>query len=150
MMQFETKGRILSIDTLRGFDMFFITGGAVLVSGLCTALGFGEDCWLAVQMRHAEWVGFTQHDTIFPLFLFLSGATRPFSLAAQMAKGRSRWQICRKIAVRSVILFLLGLSLGGILRFKPDFRLMRHLRNQLNPQLPPGRKKRHLLIMRKT
>lgn len=124
MMQFETNGRILSIDTLRGFDMFFITGGAVLVSGLCTAFGLGEDCWLVAQMNHAEWVGFTQHDTIFPLFLFLSGVTWPFSLAAQMMKGHSRWRICRKIAVRSVILFLLGLSLGGILRFKPDFRLM--------------------------
>ena len=116
--------RLLSLDTLRGFDMFFITGGTMLILGVCAALGLGDGCWLAVQMSHAEWVGFTQHDTIFPLFLFLAGATWPFSLASQEAKGRSKWQICRKIAVRSLVLFLLGLSIGGILRFSPKFRLM--------------------------
>ena len=68
-----TCERLLSLDTLRGFDMFFITGGTMLVSGVCAALGLGDGCWLAVQMRHAEWAGFTHHDTIFPLFLFLAG-----------------------------------------------------------------------------
>ena len=117
------NGRLLSIDVLRGFDMFFIAGGASLVSALCIAFGFG-DGWLAGQMKHVEWAGLTHHDTIFPLFLFLAGASWPFSLAAQEAKGRTPWQIRLKALKRGAILFLFGLSLGGILKFKPDFRLM--------------------------
>lgn len=115
--------RVLSIDALRGFDMFFITGGSVLVSGLCSALGFGEG-WIVSQMRHAQWIGFTHHDTIFPLFLFLAGVSWPFSLASQIAKGWTTKRIHAKIAVRVAMLFLIGLSFGGILKFKPGFRLM--------------------------
>ena len=62
-------GRLASIDALRGFDMFFITGGANIVIGLCAGLGFG-DCWIAQQMKHVSWAGLAHHDTIFPLFLF--------------------------------------------------------------------------------
>ena len=115
--------RLLSIDALRGFDMFFITGGSVLVAGLCVMLGCG-DGWLASQMRHAKWIGFTHHDTIFPLFLFLAGVSWPFSLASQRAKGSSLMKIYGKVAIRAAALFLIGLSFGGILQFKPDFRLM--------------------------
>ena len=115
--------RILSIDALRGFDMFFITGGSALVSGLGAALGCG-DGWISSQMHHAQWIGFTHHDTIFPLFLFLAGVSWPFSLSSQTAKGWSAKRIHAKIAVRAAVLFLIGLSFGGILQFKPEFRLM--------------------------
>ena len=115
--------RIASIDALRGFDMFFITGGAALIGGICAALGCG-DGWLAAQMHHAKWVGFRHHDTIFPLFLFLAGVSWPFSLAAQRARGRTTGQIVRKALLRGLVLFLIGLSFGGILKFKPEFRLM--------------------------
>lgn len=98
-------------------------GGASLISALCIAFGFG-DGWLAGQMKHVEWAGLTHHDTIFPLFLFLSGVSWPFSLYAQEVKGRTPWQIRLKVLKRGTILFLFGLSFGGILKFKPDFRLM--------------------------
>ena len=117
------SNRLLSIDALRGFDMFFITGGSVLVSGLCAVFGCG-DGWIASQMRHVNWVGFAHHDTIFPLFLFLAGVSWPFSLSSQRAKGSSSMKIHGKIVIRAAVLFLIGLSFGGVLRFKPDFRLM--------------------------
>jgi predicted acyltransferase len=119
----KEKERLLSIDALRGFDMIFITGGASLVSALCVAFGCG-DGWLAGQMKHVQWAGLTHHDTIFPLFLFLSGVSWPFSLAAQERDGRTAWQIRLKVLKRGIVLFLFGLSFGGILNFKPDFRLM--------------------------
>lgn len=115
--------RLLSLDALRGFDMFFITGGAMAISGLCAALGRG-DSWLAAQMQHVDWTGLAHHDTIFPLFLFLAGVSWPFSLGSQLAHGRSVWRIQAKILLRTAVLFLIGLSFGGILQFKPDFRLM--------------------------
>ena len=113
----------MSLDALRGFDMFFITGGAAIISGLCLGFGCKESFWLVQQMRHVPWEGLAQHDTIFPLFLFLAGVTWPFSLAAQVAKGRTSWQIHRKVLLRALVLFLLGLSSGGILAFKPTFRV---------------------------
>lgn len=114
--------RLKSIDALRGFDMFFITGGAGIISGLCLGLGAG-DCWLARQMSHVPWAGLAQHDTIFPLFLFLAGVSWPFSLAAQRARGRTCWQIHGKIVLRALILFVLGMTMGGLLRFGPAFRV---------------------------
>ena len=119
----EKSERLLSLDALRGFDMFFITGGSALVSALCGVCGCANG-WLATQMRHVPWEGFAHHDTIFPLFLFLAGVSWPFSLASQEAKGRSSFQIHRKVIVRALTLFLIELSLGGILKFNPHFRLM--------------------------
>ena len=94
----DKGNRLMSLDALRGFDMFFITGGAALISAVVNLFGFG-DGWLARQMVHVPWAGLTHHDTIFPLFLFLAGATWLFSLAAQRAKGRTSGQIYRKIIV---------------------------------------------------
>lgn len=119
----EKEERLWSIDALRGFDMCFIVGGAALVVALCTAFGCG-DCWLAGQMKHVKWAGLAQHDTIFPLFLFLAGVSWPFSLASRIAKGYSPWQIRLKVLKRVAVLFLIGLSFGGILKFDPQFRLM--------------------------
>ncbi|MBR1921969.1 MAG: DUF5009 domain-containing protein [Kiritimatiellae bacterium] len=123
-MNTETKtgGRLGSLDALRGFDMFFITGGAAAIAGAAAACG-SPDGWLAVQMRHVEWAGLAHHDTIFPLFLFLAGVSWPLSLASRRARGLSTLQIQAKIALRTVVLFLLGLSFGGILKFDPGFRL---------------------------
>lgn len=103
--------------------MFFITGGAALVSGICSALKC-PDAWIATQMKHVDWVGFAHHDTIFPLFLFLAGVSWPFSLASQQGRGLSARAIQLKALSRVALLFLFGLSFGGILKFNPNFRLM--------------------------
>lgn len=119
----KASERLKSLDALRGFDMFFIIGGSAMVVGLCRALGWGDGCWLAHQMRHVPWAGLVHHDTIFPLFLFLAGVSWPFSYAAQLARNRSSFQIHRKVVVRMLILFLLGMTLGGLLKFNPPFRI---------------------------
>jgi len=114
--------RVDSIDVLRGFDMFFITGGALFIAGFCKwAGGCG---WLASQMQHVRWEGLAHHDTIFPLFLFLAGVSWPFSLSSQLEKGRSSLQIHLKLLKRVALLFAFGLSFGGIMSFRADFRLM--------------------------
>ena len=103
--------------------MFFITGGSAMILGFCEVFGSPKGGF-AEQMRHVRWEGLTQHDTILPLFLFLMGASWPFSLASQEAKGRPTWRILLKIFTRTVLLFLVGLSFYGILNFKPYFRVM--------------------------
>ena len=115
--------RLMSLDVLRGFDMFFITGGATMIVGLCVALG-NPKCWLVRQMHHVPWEGLTHHDTILPLFLFIMGVTWPFSLASQFEMGRSMPRLLLKVLTRTVLLFLLGLSFYGIMKFNPPFRVM--------------------------
>jgi len=103
------SGRLESIDVLRGFDMLFIMGLSSLVVQLCVALGFGPDCWLARQMAHPPWIGLTHHDTIFPLFLFIAGLSFPFSMAKQVACGRSKARIALRVLRRLAALVLLGM-----------------------------------------
>ena len=115
--------RLLSIDVLRGLDMMFIMGFASIVSATCLLFPGGKESWLNLQMSHVAWDGLRHHDTIFPLFLFISGMTFPFSLAASKAKGVSGGRIFRKTVVRGLILFLLGLVYNGFFNLSPNFRI---------------------------
>jgi len=112
---FMETTRLQSLDALRGFDMFFIMGGAGLLAALATwfPCGFTEE--LARQMDHVEWNGLAHHDTIFPLFLFIAGISFPFSLEKQRTAGRTAWQIHRKVLMRGFVLFLLGVAYNGLL-----------------------------------
>ena len=121
----EKNERLMSLDALRGADMLFIMGFSGALIALCPLLGFAKDCWLATQMTHVAWHGIRQHDTIFPMFLFLAGVSWPFSLAGQLARGRSTWQIVRKILVRVFFLSLLGLMRSEAF-WKFDFASVRY------------------------
>ena len=113
-MKFESSERLLSLDVLRGFDMLFIMGLSTFVAHLCAVLGAG-DCWLAQQMRHVQWHGFAQHDTIFPLFLFIAGVAFPFSYGKMREKGWTTARISGKLVYRGFVLVLLGMTYNGLL-----------------------------------
>ncbi|QBY04962.1 DUF5009 domain-containing protein [Thalassotalea sp. HSM 43] len=106
----QAKQRLLSIDALRGFDMFWILGAEGLFAALFTLTGIGFFKLAAAEMLHSQWHGFTFYDLIFPLFIFLSGvslglAAKPIaSLTAQQRKGK--YQHALK---RLGLLFLLGI-----------------------------------------
>ena len=106
----ETKKntRLLSLDTLRGFDMLFIMGFAPLVVALNALHPTAVGDVIAGHMRHVPWDGFTQHDMIFPLFLFIAGISFPFSLAKQRGSGSSDKHIYLRVFRRGVTLVLLG------------------------------------------
>jgi len=67
------KERLLSLDALRGFDMFWIVGGSRLFEPLYALTGWQLWKTIAKQMHHSRWHGFTAIDLIFPLFVFISG-----------------------------------------------------------------------------
>lgn len=71
----EKKKRLLSIDALRGFDMFWILGGEKLFAAFFIITGWSIFHMGAEQMEHSIWHGFTAYDLIFPLFIFLSGVS---------------------------------------------------------------------------
>lgn len=118
------SSRLDSIDALRGFDMFFITGGAALLTSLSRVFPCGFSSFVAAQMSHTVWDGFTFYDMIFPLFLFIAGISFPFSLAGSRGKGLSQGRINLKILRRVVTLIALGWVYNGIFKLElSTFRL---------------------------
>ena len=71
--------------------MFWIIGGAGLVTSLVGLLGLPEPFVAAVtkQLTHVEWEGFHFFDLIFPLFVFISGVSVPYSVLSRKASGVS-------------------------------------------------------------
>ncbi len=112
----EKSSRLLSLDALRGFDMFFIMGGGPLMIAICAALG-APDCAFARQFRHVPWEGFAFEDLIFPLFLFIAGVSFPFSTAKRLAQGATRAALVWHTLRRGLTLILLGLVYYGLLKF---------------------------------
>jgi predicted acyltransferase len=102
-------GRVLSLDVLRGFDMFWIVGGEGIIHTLARATSWPLFIVLSTQMNHVKWEGFHFYDLIFPLFLFIMGATIPHSLMAKAEQGLARSVLYRKVFTRFFILFLFGL-----------------------------------------
>lgn len=106
--------RLTSVDALRGFDMFWIMGGDYLVRSLKTLHDSAATRALAAQMEHCEWDGFHFYDLIFPLFVFLVGVSIVFSVD-RMKERSGRGAALKRIALRSAVLFLLGVFyMGGV------------------------------------
>jgi predicted acyltransferase len=114
------SGRLYSLDALRGFDMFWITGGQKLVWALATVTGWPLFAWMNSQMHHVEWNGFAFYDMIFPLFLFLAGVSMPYSFAAREKRGDTRKKIYLHALKRMLVLVLLGMLVNRILELNPD------------------------------
>ena len=115
-MGVERSDRLMSLDALRGFDMFWILYPSYpIFHALLVALGL-KGCWIDMQMDHPEWIGFTFYDTIYPLFLFMAGVSWPYSLASSRAKGVSTLAISLRVLRRAVVLFVLGMVVHGFLQ----------------------------------
>ena len=85
--------RLMSLDALRGLNMLFIIGLSAVIVEICNLCPGAFSDALKTQMSHVEWNGIRHHDTIFPLFLFLAGASFPFSLDKARANGLPTWRI---------------------------------------------------------
>lgn len=119
----DNNSRLLSIDTLRGFDMFFIMGVGALINAIAAAFPCEATQFAALQMEHVKWNGFAFIDMIFPLFLFISGISFPFSCEKNRAAGMSDKKIYLKIIKRAAILVFFGMVYNGF--FKLDFEHQR-------------------------
>src|ERR1051325_1591774 len=116
--------RLMSLDALRGFDMFWIIGADSLVYALNRMSGNGPTRFLADQLEHAAWEGFHFYDLIFPLFVFMMGASVVFSLTRLIEK-EGRAAAMKRVVRRGVLLFVVGIFYsGGFSSEWPDMRLM--------------------------
>lgn len=120
----NSSERLLSLDALRGFDMFWIMGGAAFFIRLSELTGAPVLQWWANQLTHAEWHGFQAYDMIFPLFLFISGVSFPFSAKKRVKMENGRNTLYKHIFKRGLLLVLLGILYNNGVSF--DFENMRY------------------------
>lgn len=108
-----TSERLISLDALRGFDMFWIMGGHPIFLGLDNVFHNRITGFIKQQFDHVEWLGFNFWDIIMPLFLFLCGVSMVFSLKKRISKGDSKQKIWFHTIKRVAILWLLGMIVQG-------------------------------------
>jgi predicted acyltransferase len=94
--------RLLSLDVFRG----------ITIAGMILVNNPGSWAHVYPPLLHAEWHGWTPTDLVFPFFLFIVGVAMSFSFGA-----RTGGPALRKILVRSLVLFGLGLFMAAYPRF---------------------------------
>ena len=100
--------RLISINALRGFDMFFLIWGTGLFSAFFLAVYPPLGDLLNSQFEHSLWSGLTFYDCIFPLFLFISGVSIPFAITKRLEQGEDRAVLYKHIFWRFIWLLILG------------------------------------------
>ncbi len=100
--------RLASLDVFRGITVF-----AMIVVN-------SPGSWSSVYapLRHARWNGWTPTDQVFPSFLFIVGVSICLALGGKVERGESTSKLLLRIAIRSIVLFGLGLVLNGFPSFK--------------------------------
>ena len=88
--------RLLSLDILRG----------ITIAGMLLVNNPGSWSFLYRPLAHAEWIGLSPTDLVFPFFIFCMGVSMAFSLKKFNYKTSAA--VLKKIVRRAVILFLIG------------------------------------------
>ena len=102
--------RLVSLDVFRG----------ITIAGMILVNNPGDGRYRSAPLAHAHWHGWTPTDLIFPFFLFIVGVAMTFSFARRRALGHSSVRLFEHVLRRSLIIFLLGLTMHGF----PDWRLI--------------------------
>ena len=108
----ETNKRLASLDILRGLDLFLLLAAGPVLHAFLNANP--SPAWDGVrhQLSHVSWEGFVLWDIIMPLFMFMSGATIPFSMA-KYQDFRPGKEFYLKLVKRFALLFFLGWIVQG-------------------------------------
>jgi predicted acyltransferase len=118
------EARLMSLDALRGFDMFWILGADAVVLALGKITDAAPVRLLVQQVDHSEWAGVTFYDLIFPLFVFITGVSLVFSLGRSLER-HGRATTVKHILKRAVLLFALGILYnGGLSHAWPHIRIV--------------------------
>lgn len=108
----EASSRLVSLDALRGFDMFWIVGGAGILRALEKFTGSPILGGLRMQLTHVDWEGFRFYDLIFPLFVFIAGVSLVFSTRKAVERGGKSAAVKRLLG-RGLLLYLVGVFYSG-------------------------------------
>jgi predicted acyltransferase len=100
--------RLLSLDVMRGLTI----AGMILVNNP------GDWGQVYAPLLHADWHGCTPTDWVFPFFLFMVGVAIPLAIGGRKDQNEGLGALYRKILVRSLIIFGLGLYLAAFPKFR--------------------------------
>ena len=122
--------RVISVDALRGFSIFWIIGadGAIwtlerMLRDKGPALS-AAGSFLGVQLRHVEWEGLTFYDFIFPLFIFVTGVSIVLALP-RLVEREGTAGAHLHVLRRAALLYVLGLIFyGGLSQHWSDVRFV--------------------------
>ncbi len=122
--------RVVSIDALRGLNMFCIMGldgamwGIAEMSHGKGAVVDAAGSFLGDQFTHAYWEGLRFYDFIFPLFIFVTGVSIVLSLPRLVEReGKAKAHL--RVLRRALLLYVMGVvAYGGISQHWADVRLL--------------------------
>ncbi len=114
--------RLLSLDILRG----------ITIAGMLLVNNPGSWGHIYAPLEHAEWIGLTPTDLVFPFFMFVMGVSMYFSL--RKFNFQLSGHVFMKIARRTILLFLIGWAIGWFGFFlrhilKPDSTFLESVNN---------------------
>lgn len=125
--------RLVSLDALRGFDMFWITGGTAILLGLGKVIQRPFFDKFLDQFEHVPWQGLHFYDLIWPLFMFIMGAAIPLGVERRRARGQTDRTLLLHATWRAVVMFCLGtVTQGNLLlfdwsKFRPCYSVLHGL-----------------------
>lgn len=99
--------RLISLDAMRGFTI-----AAMIVANFP-----GSEEFVYFTLRHTKWNGLSFTDLIAPTFLFIVGVSIALAYSRKLDEGSPRGPLYRKIIIRSLKIFAVGMFLN----LMPDF-----------------------------
>ena len=122
--------RVVSIDALRGLNIFCVIGLDGVMWGLAEmSQGKGTvvsatGSFIGDQFTHVDWEGLRFYDFIFPLFIFITGASIVLSLPRLVAReGKTKAHL--RVLRRSLLLYVMGVvAYAEIGQHVADVRLL--------------------------
>ncbi len=100
--------RLLSLDVLRGATVALM----ILVNNAGGAsISYGE-------LRHSAWNGCSVADVVFPMFLFIVGASIAIALPRRLEQGKTQVAVFGQVLRRSVVIAAIGLVLNALPMFQ--------------------------------
>ncbi len=108
-----SRDRVISVDALRGFDMFWIMGGDIAFKSIDNVFHNKFSGFLRDQMDHVEWFGFHFYDIIMPLFMFVVGVSMVYSYRKRLSTALTDTPLWKHTIKRILILWILGMIVQG-------------------------------------
>ncbi len=102
--------RLISLDAFRGFTI----AAMIMVNNPAS--------WSYVYppLGHADWNGLTPTDLIFPFFIFIVGVSVALAYAKRLNSGAAKVPMYKKIIIRSLKIFAVGIFLWLFPKFNFD------------------------------
>ncbi len=99
--------RLISLDAFRGFT----------IAAMIMVNNPGSWSYVYPPLEHAEWNGLTPTDLIFPFFIFIVGVSIVLAYTKRLNAGIPKGPMYRKILIRSLKIFAVGILLWLFPRF---------------------------------